>query len=87
MSLEQNFRNAAQDVQRLAAKPNNDDLLVLYSLYKQAEHGPVNGKRPGALNVVARRKYDQWAALGDMSQQEAMEKYIAKVRELESASS
>lgn len=83
MTIEENFQKAAQDVQSLPQKPSNDDLLDLYSLFKQAEVGPATGKRPGALNIIARKKYDQWSALGQMTKSDAMEKYIAKVKFLQ----
>lgn len=76
------FEQAQKDVQTLTKRPSNDDMLELYSLYKQGSQGDVSGKRPGALNMVARAKYDAWAKCKGMSQDEAMEKYVAKVEEL-----
>lgn len=76
------FEQAQKDVQTLTKRPSNDDLLDLYALYKQGSQGDVSGKRPGALNMVARAKYDAWAKLKGTSQDEAMDKYVAKVEEL-----
>lgn len=35
----QEFNTAAEEVQKLATKPTNDDLLTLYGLFKQATVG------------------------------------------------
>lgn len=82
MSLNESFEQAALRVKTLSEKPSNEDLLKLYSLYKQGSKGPVTGKRPGMINVVGRAKYDAWAALGAMSPEEAMQSYITLVDEL-----
>ena len=37
-------------------------LLKIYSLYKQASAGDVEGKRPGFTDMVGRAKFDAWAA-------------------------
>ena len=83
MSLENDFNKAVEDVQKLPSKPSNDDLLILYSLFKQATIGPARDKRPSALNIIARKKFDQWKALGSMEKNLAMKEYVAKVKELE----
>lgn len=36
------FNKAAEDVKNLKEQPDNDDLLQLYGLYKQATVGDVN---------------------------------------------
>lgn len=84
MSLDQSFQQAATDVQQLSEKPDNDTLLKLYSLYKQATEGEVSGKRPGMLNMVARAKFDAWANLKGTSSDEAKNQYIELVTELKS---
>ena len=55
----------------------------LYGLFKQATEGPIgNRPRPGAFNQLARQKHDVWARHGDMSKDEAKEKYISLVESL-----
>lgn len=80
--LEAQFEQAAEDAQSLSSKPNNDTLLKLYSLYKQASKGNVAGKRPGFTNPVGRAKYDAWADLKGMSSEEAMQEYVDLVEDL-----
>ncbi|MCK7499893.1 MAG: acyl-CoA-binding protein [Comamonadaceae bacterium] len=48
---------------QLPEKPDNATLLKIYSLYKQATDGDVEGKRPGFTDLVGRAKYDAWAKL------------------------
>jgi acyl-CoA-binding protein len=76
------FEQAQKDVRKLTKKPSNDDLLALYSLFKQGADGDVKGSRPGMLAVVDRAKYDAWAKLKGTSPEAAMKRYIAKVEEL-----
>ena len=76
------FEQAQSDVQTLARKPGNEDLLFLYAHYKQGSSGDVSGKRPGMLDMVGRAKYDAWAKLKGMSKDDARSKYIEKVEEL-----
>lgn len=80
--LKERFETAAQEVQTLARKPDNDTLLQLYGLYKQATQGNVSGKRPGFTNPVGRAKYDAWKRLRGKKPEEAMEQYIALVEKL-----
>lgn len=42
MSLDEQFKKAADEVNNLKAKPSNDDLLEIYALFKQGSIGDVN---------------------------------------------
>lgn len=66
-------------------KPSNEDKLSMYALFRQAKDGDVSGKRPGMLDPVGRFKYDAWAKLQGMSQDDAMQQYIDKVAAFEDA--
>lgn len=77
------FADAADRVQQLPEKPDNADLLRLYALYKQGSSGDVTGKRPGMMDFVGRAKYDAWAGLEGMPQDEAMQVYVDLVEQLE----
>lgn len=80
--LTQQFERAAAEVQSLAERPDNDTLLRLYALYKQATAGDVSGKRPGFTNIVGRAKYDAWAGLRGTTPENAMQAYITLVDQL-----
>ena len=73
--LDAAFQQAQVDVKTLTSKPSNDDLLRLYSLFKQGTKGDVDGKRPGRLDMVNRAKYYAWAKLEGTSQDSAKQLY------------
>ena len=80
--LRAHFEQAAREVQQLSKRPENDQLLKLYALYKQSNAGDVSGVRPGILDMQGRLKYDSWAKLKGMSAEAAMSDYIALVEQL-----
>ncbi|MCS7040172.1 MAG: acyl-CoA-binding protein [Anaerolineae bacterium] len=80
--LEARFQAAAAAVQTLAKRPDNDTLLRLYALYKQATAGDATGKRPGLTDPVGRAKFDAWAKLKGMDRHAAMQAYIDLVNQL-----
>ena len=84
--LESQFIEAAEAAQQLTERPSNDDMLQLYALYKQATEGDVSGKRPGALSVVNRAKYDAWADVAGTSSDDAKQAYADLVERLKSNS-
>jgi acyl-CoA-binding protein len=80
--LQARFEQAAQEVQQLPRRPENDVLLKLYALYKQGTVGDVSGSRPGILDMMGRLKYDAWAKLKGTSSEQAMSDYVALVEQL-----
>jgi acyl-CoA-binding protein len=74
--LKAQFETAAQEAQKLASRPDNDTLLKLYALYKQATAGDVSGSRPGFTDFVGRAKYDAWAKLKGTAREAAMQSYV-----------
>jgi diazepam-binding inhibitor (GABA receptor modulator, acyl-CoA-binding protein) len=82
MELTQRFEEAQQRVKTLAATPDNDTLLALYGLFKQATAGDVSGKRPGMMDFKGRAKFDAWAGRKGTSKDQAMEAYVALVDKL-----
>ncbi len=80
--LKTQFETAAQEVQNLAKRPDDQSLLKLYALYKQATVGDVQGSRPGFMDMAGRFKYDAWAKLKGTSSEQAMQQYIDLVGQL-----
>ena len=78
----QAFEAAAQRVQALDERPDNDTLLRLYALYKQGSEGDVRGPRPGFFDFVGTAKYEAWAKLSGTEKAVAMQQYIALVDKL-----
>jgi acyl-CoA-binding protein len=81
-NLEAEFQAAIVKSKSGATTPDNDTLLRLYSLYKQAKEGDAAGERPGGFDFVARAKFDAWASRKGMSREDAMRAYITEVEKL-----
>lgn len=81
-SLDDRFEQASQDAQQLPSKPDNDTLLQLYSLYKQATVGDASGKRPRFTDFVGRAKFDAWSKLMGTLPDQAKQAYIDLVESL-----
>ena len=86
-SLDTDFDAAATTSKTLRKAPDNDTLLALYSLYKQATVGDVSGTRPGALDMINRAKFDAWTARKGTGREDAMKAYIELVTKLKAADS
>ncbi|HEU4580434.1 MAG TPA: acyl-CoA-binding protein [Polyangiaceae bacterium] len=82
MPLEEDFASAQMRVKQLTRTPSPDQLLELYSLYKQATVGDVTGSRPGMLDFKGRAKYDAWAGRKGTAKAAAMQQYVDLVRRL-----
>lgn len=80
--LENRFAQAQQAVNLLPARPDNDTMLRLYALYKQATKGDATGEQPGGFDFVARAKLDAWSAVKGTSAPDAMQQYIQLVESL-----
>lgn len=76
------FESAQARIQQLDKAPDQLAMLELYAFFKQASEGDVKGRRPAAVKVVERAKFDARRAIKGMSKSEAMESYIAKVEDL-----
>ena len=79
MELKDNFEQAVADSKAIPSRPDNETLLRLYSLYKQATEGDINTEQPGMFDFVAKAKYDAWTKLKGTSADDAMHQYIAVV--------
>lgn len=80
--LQTQFTQAQADVKSLSERPDNQTLLQLYALYKQATEGDAHGERPGMMDFVNRAKFDAWAKLKGTASDEAKQGYIKLVQEL-----
>lgn len=67
---------------KFTSKPSNEELLKIYSLYKQATEGDNNEERPGGFDFVAAAKYNAWLSLKGKSKEDAAEEYINLVNNL-----
>jgi acyl-CoA-binding protein len=76
------FQAAVAASKQLPEKPDNMTLLKIYALYKQATEGDVEGKRPGFGDLVGRAKFDAWAGVKGLSNDEAMQQYTDLIESL-----
>lgn len=63
-------------------KPPLDLQLTMYALFKQASVGDVQGKKPGMMDIVGKKKYAAWTKLKGTSADDAMQQYIDAVESL-----
>ena len=80
--LKAQFETAVAESKQLPEKPDNMTLLKIYSLYKQATAGDVEGKRPGFTDMVGRAKWDAWNELKGQGRDAAMQAYAELVESL-----
>lgn len=84
MELQEQFEAAVAASKTLSEKPDNDTLLQIYALYKQATEGDVNIDPPAnPFDFVARAKFDAWTTLKGKDKAAAMQEYISLVNRLQ----
>lgn len=74
--LEQKFQEAAKSVNDLKSRPNDEELLCLYGLYKQATVGDCNQSKPGMFQLKEKAKHEAWLSKKGMNQDQAKQEYI-----------
>ncbi len=82
MELETQFNAAVGRVMSLPEKPDNQTLLRLYALKKQATIGDINIENPGMFDFVAQAKYNAWKDFLGTEKADAMQQYIDLVEQL-----
>jgi diazepam-binding inhibitor (GABA receptor modulating acyl-CoA-binding protein) len=80
--LKARFDAAVAASKSLPEKPDNQTLLKIYALYKQATAGDVDGKRPGFTDMVGRAKWDAWNELKGTAGEAAQQDYIELIESL-----
>ncbi len=81
-NLQSQFDAAAAASKQLPKRPDNDTMLKLYALFKQATSGDASGTRPGGFDFVGQAKYDAWAAMKGTPAATAMQGYVDLVNSL-----
>lgn len=82
MALQDDFDAAVANSKKLSERPDNQTLLKIYGLYKQATTGDVTEKKPGFGDMVGRAKWDAWNALKGTSQDDAKQQYVELIQSL-----
>jgi diazepam-binding inhibitor (GABA receptor modulator, acyl-CoA-binding protein) len=82
MDLNNAFEEAVVKAKQLPNQ-SNENLLKIYSLYKQATEGDVAGDRPSnPFDFVGNAKYNAWEQLKGLSKDDAKKQYIDLIAEL-----
>jgi acyl-CoA-binding protein len=81
-SGQKDFENAVAAAKSLRDRPDNEDMLLLYALYKQATSGDIDVPKPGFFDFVGVAKFEAWEKVRGTSRDEAMSRYVELVRKL-----
>lgn len=77
MTLKETFEAAVAMSKELPSRPDNETLLKLYSLYKQATEGNAPDDGPSnPFDIVGRAKHGAWKKLQGIAADDAMQQYI-----------
>lgn len=80
---EKEFVAAAERVKLLSTKPSNEDLLKLYSFYKQATIGDNKTESPGYFDFTGKAKWKAWKSVEGMTKPDAQKNYVELVQQME----
>ena len=80
--LNKQFIAATENVKKAKKDPGNDMKLKLYAHFKQGSEGDITGDKPGFTDFVGRAKYDAWAKVKGMSQDDAKTAYVKLVERI-----
>ena len=80
--LKATFEAAVANSKSLSERPDNNTLLQIYALYKQATAGDITEKKPGFGDMVGRAKWDAWNKLNGTSNDAAMQQYVDLIKSL-----
>ena len=80
--LKKQFEDAGKKALNLKERPDNDTMLKLYALFKQASEGDNETKKPGMMDMVGRAKWQAWEEIKGLGSEEAMQEYIDLIESL-----
>jgi diazepam-binding inhibitor (GABA receptor modulator, acyl-CoA-binding protein) len=76
------FLLAADTVKKLKKTPNDNELLELYGVYKQATMGDNNQSEPGFLDFKGKSKHASWLKNKGKDKYDSEVEYITIVNNL-----
>lgn len=82
MELKQQFETAIGKSKEFTKRPTNEELLLLYALFKQGSEGDISEERPTGFDFKAIAKHDSWAEQKGKTKDAAQQEYIALVEKL-----
>lgn len=75
------FEKSCENI-KVKTNLDNDTLLILYGLFKQATIGDCNISKPGFFDMKGQAKWNAWNDNKNMDKQTAMKRYIRKVKSI-----
>ena len=78
IKLKSEFENACKNIKSVT-NLDNETLLSLYGLYKQAECGDCNTEKPGFFDPKGSAKWTSWNENKGIDKFTAMRRYVRKV--------
>ena len=82
MQLEENFNDHVNRMRSKETPTSDQDLLILYGLYKQVTIGNCNIVQPWTVQIEQYARWKAWYGIYGMNRKMAMRQYIEKVDEL-----
>ena len=76
------FQGATEQVHSLKQRPSDDELLLLYGLYKQATLGTNTTSEPGILDFKQKAKWKAWKSHAGKGKIKAKQEYVEFVNQL-----
>jgi len=81
MSIQEKFDKSIENIKQID-KLENEELLKLYGLYKQATTGDCNISCPMFWDLKGRAKWDAWNNNKGLSKEKSMRLYYKYVKEI-----
>ena len=79
-TLDSLYSMSKRKVSNLKKRPTDNELLLLYSLYKQSEHGDNNTTSPWLIDIKAFRKWNAWKEQEGKEAKVSKQEYIDLVK-------
>lgn len=78
-NLDYIFNKAQKNIRNLLSRPTDDELLLIYGLFKQATIGDNYNSKPSPLWFKEMKKWEAWNNQRDKPQDTAKQEYILAV--------
>jgi diazepam-binding inhibitor (GABA receptor modulating acyl-CoA-binding protein) len=79
---DQLYKVAKRKIRDITKRPTNDELLLLYGLFKQAESGDNNTFRPWSIDPKSVNKWQAWKSHEGKPTNLVKEEYVEVVNKL-----
>ena len=73
--LDESFESAIEIVNKLKDL-NNNELLSIYGLFKQAKFGDNQKEKPGMLDFKGQKKWEAWNSFKGVNSDNAKQQYV-----------